>query len=103
MDDGPVLQSLGVDEGICASLAGSGCRELVLQEMSGLADDLGYFCASEGHKIEGCHTMECFGVSILVASLWLGPVIALLDDVQACLETAMTVFNSQNCHDALFW
>lgn len=48
-DDGPVLQNLGVDEGAGASLPGSGCWELVLRETAGLADVLGYFCASELH------------------------------------------------------
>lgn len=42
-DDGPVLQSLGVDEDVGASLPGPACQELVLQEMAGLADVLGYF------------------------------------------------------------
>ena len=51
-DDGPMLQSLGVDEGAGASLPGSGCRELVLQEVAGLADVLGYFYASELNRAQ---------------------------------------------------
>lgn len=103
-DGGPMLHSLGVDEGADASRLGSRCQELVLQEMAGLADVLGYFCASELNRaqIEGCHTTDSFSVSTLVTSLWPGPVITLLDDVQACLEIAWpkTVSNRQYCRDA---
>lgn len=50
--DGPLLQSLGVDEGAGASLLGSGYWELLLQEMAGLPDVLGYFCASELNRTQ---------------------------------------------------
>lgn len=46
-DDGSVLQSLGVYEGAGVSFPGSGCWELVLQEVIGLAVVLGFFGASE--------------------------------------------------------
>lgn len=80
--DGPVLQGLSVDEGIGASFLGSGCWELVLQQMGGLADVLGYFRATE---LGQSWATTQLAVSVL-GSLWPGPVIALLYDVQLCLE-----------------
>lgn len=104
-DDGPVLQSLGADEGLGASVSGPGCQELVLQEVSGLANVLGWLCNNRirpGYKLEGCHTTSCYGVSTLVASLWPGPVVAPSDDAQMCLELVWTKAVFIFCHDALF-
>lgn len=51
--------------------------------MDGLADVLGYFHTAE---LEQSWAATQLAVSVL-RSLWPGPVIALLDDVQLCLET----------------
>lgn len=48
-----MLQILGADEGIGTSLAGSGCCELALQEMAGLANVRGYLCDNELNGTRG--------------------------------------------------